>query len=169
MESDNEIVGIVGSVIRNGNKSTASLHLGPPHAREPLASTIRSSALPNMAMSIAHLSIPSRDQPYSIAELAKISEPTSYDSSRSIKDQLRAVETLRKQGQQHRQEGDYQSAFVYLARAATVVLEKLPTHPQYNSLNAEQKGALKDVSPHAHLKDCSANNFARTYRMESAC
>lgn len=54
------------------------------------------------------------------------------------------ADALRKQGQQAKQEGDLQGAFLYLARSATYILEKIPHHPAYHELNPTQMSNLKN-------------------------
>ncbi|KAG8850105.1 hypothetical protein FRB91_009346 [Serendipita sp. 411] len=82
-------------------------------------------------------------RPHSISDLAQFARDDSPSTSRSIKDWLRVADALRKQGQQANGEGDIQAAFVYYARSATYILEKIPRHPSYEDLNDTQKNNLK--------------------------
>jgi STAM-binding protein len=86
-------------------------------------------------------------RPHSISELAQFAKDDSLPSSRGIKDWLRVADTLRKQGQQANQDGDHQAAFLFLARSATYILEKIPHHPSYHELNPTQMSNLKNVRP----------------------
>lgn len=86
-------------------------------------------------------------RPHSISELAQFAKDDSLPSSRGVKDWLRVADTLRKQGQQAIQDGDIQAGFLYLARSATYILEKIPHHPAYHDLNPTQMGNLKNVCP----------------------
>ncbi|KAF9518748.1 hypothetical protein BS47DRAFT_1312974 [Hydnum rufescens UP504] len=78
----------------------------------------------------------------SFEEIEELSKPTAYDPERSFKDQLRAIDTLRDQSFEHRQKGDLENAYIFMARAAGVVLDKLPFHSQYDILSAKQKTDL---------------------------
>lgn len=86
-------------------------------------------------------------RPHSISELAQFAKDESLASSRGIKDWLRVADALRKQGHQAIQDGDNQGAFLFLARSATYILEKIPHHPSYHELNPTQMTNLKNVCP----------------------
>ncbi len=85
-------------------------------------------------------------RPRTLAELANVATTDSYDPSRSLKDQLRAADQLRRDAKGYAKQGQLEPAFVNAARAATMILEKMPSHPQYAGLKREQKDALKGVS-----------------------
>jgi hypothetical protein len=56
---------------------------------------------------------------------------------------LRSAERHRKAGKEYAKGGDLEAAFVEFAKAATLVLEKLPTHKDYLTvLTAEQRHNL---------------------------
>jgi USP8 dimerisation domain len=74
-----------------------------------------------------------------------VSKPTAYDPERSFKDQLRTIDKLRDKCFEHRQKGDLENAYIFMARAAGVVLDKLPFHSQYDILSAKQKTDLAAV------------------------
>lgn len=64
-----------------------------------------------------------------------------------LKHWLRAAEKARKAGQAHVETQNFEAAFVEFARAATIVLEKLPTHADYHKLlSADQRQNLGMVS-----------------------
>lgn len=64
-----------------------------------------------------------------------------------LKHWLRTAEKARRNGDYYADHHDYERAFVEYARAATIVLEKLPTHRDYNAmLNADQRQNLGMVS-----------------------
>jgi len=66
-----------------------------------------------------------------------------WDESKDFKHYLRMAEKYRKEGKECAKKGDLEGAFVQLARAATLVLEKLPMHRDYNGiLNANQRQNL---------------------------
>lgn len=85
-------------------------------------------------------------RPKTIQELAQLATTQTYDPSRDLKDQLRAAEHLRKQGKESERAGDLENAFVGYARAATIILDKIPRHSQYHKLGHAQKDALAGVS-----------------------
>jgi USP8 dimerisation domain len=75
---------------------------------------------------------PSR--PHSIAELAERAKQSLGDESRPFKAWLRVAETARRDAKSIYEQGDFESAFVEYAKAATIVLEKIPNHPDYRVL-----------------------------------
>jgi USP8 dimerisation domain len=80
----------------------------------------------------------------SLEEIEELSKLTAYDPERSFKDQLRALDALRKQSFEHRAKGDVENAYIFMARAAGIV-DKLPFHSQYDILSANQKTTLTAV------------------------
>lgn len=84
-------------------------------------------------------------RPHSISELAQFAKDESPANARSVKDWLRVADALRKQGNQAKEEGDLQAAFLFLARSATYILEKIPHNAGYHDLNPTQKTNLKNV------------------------
>ncbi|KAF5325163.1 hypothetical protein D9619_010076 [Psilocybe cf. subviscida] len=82
-------------------------------------------------------------RPASIAELAERAMQNLYDESKDFKYYLRVAEKYRKEGKEFSKRGDLEAAFVELARAATLVLEKLPLHRDYQTmLNPSQRQNL---------------------------
>jgi STAM-binding protein len=85
-------------------------------------------------------------RPASIAELAEMAMLDLWDDTKDFKHYLRMAEKYRKEGKECAKKGDLEGAFVELARAATLVLEKLPMHRDYNGmLNANQRQNLSLV------------------------
>jgi hypothetical protein len=84
-------------------------------------------------------------RPFSIAELAARSRPTGYDPSRSLKDLLRIATLERKAGDEAKSAGDVESAFIHFAKASTLMLDELPTHPRFVELTPSQKEAVQLV------------------------
>ncbi|CCA68396.1 hypothetical protein PIIN_02260 [Serendipita indica DSM 11827] len=82
-------------------------------------------------------------RPHSISELANFAKDATQPAQKSVKDWLRLADALRKQGQQATAEGDIQAGFLYLARSATYILEKIPKHPNYDELTETQMANLK--------------------------
>ncbi len=86
-------------------------------------------------------------RPHTIAELAEIAKLTNWDGSIGLKHWLRTAEKARKNGEDLAEKREYEHAFIELAKAATIVLEKIPTHTQYHDvLNTEQRTNLSKVS-----------------------
>ncbi len=82
-------------------------------------------------------------RPSTIAELAEKAMADLWDDSKDFKYFLRLAEKHRKEGKESAKRGDLEGAFVELARAATLVLEKLPMHKDYYSmLNQTQRHNL---------------------------
>lgn len=86
-------------------------------------------------------------RPATIAELAERARDDLWDPSKALKFWLRTAEKRRRAGKTYEEAGDLESAFVEYAKAATIVLEKLPSHRDYHGmLNAEQRHNLGLVS-----------------------
>ncbi|KAG9100185.1 hypothetical protein FRC06_004460 [Ceratobasidium sp. 370] len=81
-------------------------------------------------------------RPFSIQELAARSRPTGYDPSKSLKDLLRIATAERDAGELAKAANDVESAFIHFAKASTLMLEDLPTHPKFAELTANQKEAV---------------------------
>ena len=83
-------------------------------------------------------SSPSR-KPATIAALAERALEDIWDERKELKHFLRIAERSRKEGKEYVKHGDLENAFVSFARAATLVLEKLPTHRDYKKLLSESQ------------------------------
>ena len=82
----------------------------------------------------------------STSELAAIAARDAWAPNKPLKHWLRTAEKARKAGQAYVEAQNYESAFVEFARAATIVLEKLPLHAEFQVLlNAEQRRNLSMV------------------------
>ncbi|KAG8770067.1 hypothetical protein FRC12_004539 [Ceratobasidium sp. 428] len=81
-------------------------------------------------------------RPFSIQELAARSRPTGYDPSKSLKDLLRIATAERDAGEQAKAANDVETAFIHFAKASTLMLEDLPTHPKFAELTSSQKEAV---------------------------
>ncbi|KAG5651947.1 hypothetical protein H0H81_006831 [Sphagnurus paluster] len=82
-------------------------------------------------------------KPPTIAELAEEALDNLWDESRELKYYLRMAEKYRNLARQHVVDNDLESAFVMFAKAATLVLEKIPTHRDFaRLLNAVQRNNL---------------------------
>lgn len=78
-------------------------------------------------------------KPATIAILAERALENIWDEGRELKHFLRIAEKSRKDGKEFARRGDLENAFVSFARAATLVLEKLPTHRDYKKLLNESQ------------------------------
>ena len=78
-------------------------------------------------------------KPATIAALAERALENIWDERRELKHFLRIAERSRKEGKEFVKQGDLENAFVSFARAATLVLEKLPTHRDYKKLLNESQ------------------------------
>jgi len=88
---------------------------------------------------------PSR--PHSIAELAEYAKQSLGEDIRPFKAWLRIAENARRDAKGFQEQGDLESAFVEYAKAATVVLEKIPAHNDYRVLlNTTQRHNMGLVS-----------------------
>lgn len=87
-------------------------------------------------------------RPFCIAELADRATHNLWDSSKGLKQWLKAADGFRKAGRAYHEASDLEAAFVEFAKAATIILEKLPTHKEYFTLlTATQRHNLGLVSP----------------------
>jgi STAM-binding protein len=96
---------------------------------------------------------PSTERPRSIAELAELGNPAGlYDPRKSIREHFHLINNMRDEGYEYKTSGDVENAFITLAKAASLILDKIPNHAEYSQLNPKQKGSLADVgvlaSPH---------------------
>lgn len=78
-------------------------------------------------------------KPATIATLAERALENIWDENKELKYFLRIAERSRKEGKEFYKRGDLENAFVSFARAATLVLEKLPTHRDYKRLLSESQ------------------------------
>ena len=101
-------------------------------------------------------------RPATISELAERAS-IPWDESKGFKHHLKLAEKHRRDGKEYARSGDVENAFVELAKAATLVLERLPEHPDYNTkLNSAQRHNLGLVSPFSFKKKTQNvnNNFS---------
>ncbi|KAJ8496895.1 hypothetical protein ONZ45_g12270 [Pleurotus djamor] len=73
-------------------------------------------------------------RPASIAELAERALDNPWEEGKPLKYYLRVAEKCRRDGKEFMQKGDLEDAFVQFARAATLVLEKIPSHREYHDV-----------------------------------
>jgi STAM-binding protein len=99
-------------------------------------------------------------RPHSIAELAEHAKHSLGDDTRPFKSWLRIAENARRDAKSFQEQGDLESAFIEFARAATIVLEKIPTHPDYRVLlSSTQRHNMGLVSRLLWLHSPSASPY----------
>ena len=87
---------------------------------------------------------PSR--PSSINELVERAFTNLWDPTKDFKHWLRVAERSRNTGREYADMGDLENAFVEYAKAATLILDKMPSHGEYSKrLNSAQKESLSLV------------------------
>ena len=72
--------------------------------------------------------------PHDIGELAERARQSLGEDPRPFKTWLRIAENARRDAKSFQQQGDVESAFVEYAKAATILLEKIPAHSDYRIL-----------------------------------
>ena len=112
-----------------------------------VASPSRTHAVARSGPSTFH-SDHSRARPATIAELAAQARENLWDPSKDLRHLLHAAESSRCTAETRLLSKDYEGAFVEFAKAATLVLEKIPTHKEYRTLlKTDQRHNLSMVSP----------------------
>lgn len=117
----------------------------------------------------------SHQHPASIQELAERAEQLNvWETTRDFKQWLKAAERARHAGQSHDQSKDLENAFVEYARAATLILDKIPTHKEYYTrLDGVQRDTLLTVSSSFFVCPGAARRFHPYFvfalRKESRC
>ena len=85
-------------------------------------------------------------RPATISELSERALENLYDENKPFKHSLRIAEQSRKDARDYHSRGDLENAFIYFARAATLVLDKLPMHREfYTLLKPHQRSNLNLV------------------------
>jgi len=88
-----------------------------------------------------------RYRPASIAELADRARDDLWDPSKDVRHLLVTAQNHRAAGTGYVEAGDLEGAFVEYARAATIVVEKVPSHRDFcTSLTVDQRYNLALVS-----------------------
>ncbi|TFL07342.1 hypothetical protein BDV98DRAFT_557700 [Pterulicium gracile] len=85
-------------------------------------------------------------RPSSILELAQLAQRDAYDLTKPLKHYLRLAEKHRAAARDALQREDLEAAFVEFAKAATLVLEKLPKHAEFKTLLNESQRANLDLN-----------------------
>ena len=86
-------------------------------------------------------------RPATIPELAERTN-IPWDESKGLIYHLNSAEKYRREGKEYERSGDMENAFVELTKAATIVIERLPEHPDYMAeLNPLQRDNLGLVCP----------------------
>lgn len=108
-------------------------------------------------------------RPATILELADKAREISWEGNTTLKHWLKAAEKHRNAGNTHVDRGEIEFGFVELARAATIVMEKVPAHKDYSTmLNASHRKNLGTVRffPHPIIYQ-SLPNPSLTYSIRT--
>ena len=128
-------------IVRTGSRDSASSGQPSPNrdGRDPYTNRERRETW--------DARVERKTRPATITELAEKSREDLWDPNKSLKHWLRTAELARKAGKQYAEDGDYERSFVQLARAATIILERMPTHRDYHTLlSTDQRRNLVLVS-----------------------
>jgi hypothetical protein len=106
-------------------RSSHSLHTMNPSFGFDIRTSLGQSAPPQL---------PAPSRPHSIAELAERAKQSLCDGVRPLKSWLKIAEKARRDARIFKERGDLELAFVEYEKAATIVLEKIPAHPDYRIL-----------------------------------
>ena len=141
-------------IVRSGSRDSASSEQPSPNrdGRDPYANRERREAW--------DARLERKTRPATIAELADKSREDLWDPNKHLKHWLRTAELARKSGKQYAENGDYERSFVQLARAASIILEKMPTHKDYHTLlTSSQRNNLVLVSLSSFPRHSISPNF----------
>ena len=104
---------------------------------------------PTRATPSRHQEPPSR--PHIIGELAERAKQILGEDPKPFKSWLRIAENARRDAKSFQELGDLESAFVEYAKAAIVVLEKIPAHPDYRVLLSTTQRCNMGLVSYFHL------------------
>lgn len=94
----------------------------------------------------------SQRRPALISELAEQARTINLDDNASLKSILRLAERERRAATDAFERKDLESSFVAFAKAASLILEKIPNHRDFhNTLTSTQRSNLALVCPPADL------------------
>ena len=101
--------------------------------------TTLSSTRPNDAQ--PHIPSPSFRalRPQLPSELGERAQKSLGDAARPFKVWLRMAEDAKRDANRFHEQGDFESAFLEFARAATIILQKIPSHPDYRVLISQKQ------------------------------
>jgi hypothetical protein len=111
--------------------ASASMPKPAPHQNVQAMSPVM---MDTQASSRSPYTRPQRRRPASLAELAERARNNGWDPNLGIKHWLKTAEKHRNKGNALVSSGDLEAGFVELATAATIVLEKVPTHREYSTM-----------------------------------
>ncbi|KAI0259029.1 hypothetical protein BC834DRAFT_664771 [Gloeopeniophorella convolvens] len=116
-------------------------------------STLRTDSKPRLGTSHIPRIPPQPSRPKSLAELMDRVEQSIGDGDRPFKVWLRVAESTRTDAESFLEKGENESAFVSFSISSRIVLEKIPTHPDYRVLlDPTQRHNLKLVSLYTKLR-----------------
>lgn len=120
--------------------------------------TTLASTRPNHAQ--PHTTSPSFKalRPQSPSELGERAEQSLGDAARPLKTWLRVAEEAKRHANRFQEQGDFESAFFEFCRAALILLERIPSHPDYKVIltptqrhNVGMVSFLHPLAPHILL------------------
>ncbi|KAF8477666.1 hypothetical protein DFH94DRAFT_87640 [Russula ochroleuca] len=121
--------------LRPATSGPTQVHQNPTWASSNLA---QSSTFPSQLQGAS--------RPHSVAELEECARQCCVDI-KPFKAWLRIAENARRDAKSFHEQGNLESAFVEYEKAATVMLEKIPAHPDFRVfLNAKQRIDVSVVS-----------------------
>ncbi|KAI0062561.1 hypothetical protein BV25DRAFT_1885276 [Artomyces pyxidatus] len=128
-----------GTYSQAGYRPTSFPQVNPNQASGSTSSPSRPQPSPSRSQSVPTRIQPT-PKPVSIAELAERAKAAVGESPKGLKHWLRTAEAARHAGKRYTEQGELENAFVEYAKAATIVLEKLPNHKDYRVLlNSAQR------------------------------
>lgn len=122
------------------------VNMTQPLRLHKLSSAVMASTTPQGARR------PRSKRPAMISELAERARDHNWDENGSMKYYLRLAEKDRRDGVTFANNKDLENSFVTFARAASLILEKIPSHRDYSTaLNAAQRSNLAMASDFPYL------------------
>ncbi|PHH62042.1 hypothetical protein CDD81_7598 [Ophiocordyceps australis] len=113
-------------------------------------------------------------RPQSVKELVAQAENFNYNANIGFKQWARAAETLDQEASFAMSDGDYGRAYVMLYRHSLLVLDCLPSHPQFKELESRKahkllaKRTSRIISQLEHIKPVLDEDYAEWERMSAA-
>jgi len=104
-------------------------------------------------------------RPHSIPELADRAKQILGDDQRPLNAWLRIAERAHRDAKSYQEQGDLESAFVEYAKAATILREKIPTHPDYMVLLSRRQRHNMSLVSHFYpmVHDCGPGSVGRVH------
>jgi hypothetical protein len=107
---------------------------------------------------------------HSIGELAARAKQILGEDPRPFKTWLRIAENARREAKSIKEQGDLESAFVEYVKAATIVLKKIPAHPDYrvilSKMQRRNMGLVSYFISIAIAHDCGSFGWSCAFPYE---